>query len=327
MYEDVSYDELLLKAISVRTAGRVMLKRNMGKAGFITLLSENNLQVYLSTQDLGDKFNWLPIIDIGDIWGIEGILFRTKKGELTIRAINIQLLAKALRPFPDKYHGLQNQEMRYRQRYLDLIMNKDARAVFLLRSEILERIRQFMRSHDFLEVETPMLHPISGGAAARPFLTHHNTLDLPMYLRIAPELYLKRLIVGGFLRIFEINRNFRNEGMSVRHNPEFTMMEFYAAYQEYQWLMKFTENLLHDIVTSVHALAHFPTTVATLAKGPSWRQMFLQTHGAPKRTAGGRPVGARTGGGISAPSWWGRTGTGERTEGSSAAKAAKKKKK
>ena len=184
--------------------------------------------------------------DLGDIIAAEGVLFRTMKGELSVRCSSVRLLSKSLRPLPDKFHGLSDLEMRYRQRYVDLMTNEDSRAVFVTRSKAIGAIRTFMTSHGFLEVETPMLQPIPGGAAARPFVTHHNALDQEMFLRIAPELYLKRLLVGGFERVFEINRSFRNEGLSPRHNPEFTMMEFYAAYTDYRWLMDFTEAVIRD---------------------------------------------------------------------------------
>mgnify|MGYP001012210380 CR=1 FL=1 len=187
--------------------------------------------------------------DLGDVLGAEGTLFKTKTGELSVRATRVRLLAKALRPLPEKFHGLTDMEQRYRQRYVDLIMTEGSRKTFLLRSRIVQEIRAFMIAKGFLEVETPMMQPIPGGAAAKPFVTHHNALDMALYLRIAPELYLKRLVVGGFERVFEINRNFRNEGLSTRHNPEFTMMEFYEAYRDYRYLMDFTEELLRSVAT------------------------------------------------------------------------------
>ncbi|MCL4745904.1 MAG: lysine--tRNA ligase, partial [Burkholderiaceae bacterium] len=189
--------------------------------------------------------------DLGDIVAAEGELFKTMKGELSLRCASVRLLAKALRPLPDKFHGLSDQELKYRQRYVDLIVNESTRETFVARSRTVSAIRAFMLASGFLEVETPMLHPIPGGAAAKPFVTHHNALDQDMFLRIAPELYLKRLIVGGFERVFEINRNFRNEGISARHNPEFTMMEFYAAYTDYRWLMDFAEQVIRDAARSV----------------------------------------------------------------------------
>ncbi len=233
---------------TVRIAGRMVLKRVMGKASFATLQdSTERMQVYVKGEEVGaevyeDFKHW----DLGDIVGAEGYLFKTKTGELSVHVTSLRMLTKSLRPLPDKFHGIHDQEIKYRQRYIDLITDETARQRFIARSKAVSGIREFMVNHDFLEVETPMLHPIPGGANARPFETHHNALDQQMFLRIAPELYLKRLLVGGFERVFEINRNFRNEGISVRHNPEFTMMEFYAAYWNYQDLMQFTESLIRD---------------------------------------------------------------------------------
>lgn len=231
-----------------RVAGRMMLKRVMGKASFATLQdSTGRIQIYVKGEDIGEEtYASFKHWDLGDIVGAEGVLFKTKTGELSIHASSIRLLTKSLRPMPDKFHGMADQEIKYRQRYVDLMTDEKARARFVARSKAISAIRDFMVAHQFLEVETPMLQPIPGGANARPFITHHNALDQEMFLRIAPELYLKRLIVGGFDRVFEINRNFRNEGISVRHNPEFTMMEFYAAYWDYQDLMTFTEGLVRD---------------------------------------------------------------------------------
>ncbi|HHU93627.1 MAG TPA: lysine--tRNA ligase [Alcaligenaceae bacterium] len=239
-------------------AGRMMLKRVMGKASFATLQDgSGRIQVYLDKKSLGDElYEQFKTWDIGDILAVSGEIFKTNKGELSIRAAELRLLTKSLRPLPDKFHGLADQETRYRQRYVDLIMNEETRNTFLARSKAINSIRQHMIEANFLEVETPMLHPIPGGAAAKPFITHHNALDMEMYLRIAPELYLKRLVVGGFERVFEINRNFRNEGVSPRHNPEFTMMEFYAAYTDYHWLMDFTENLIRDAAIAACGSAH-----------------------------------------------------------------------
>lgn len=227
-------------------AGRMMLKRVMGKASFATLQdSTGRIQIYLERGSLGEEvYDSFKTWDIGDIIAIKGHVFKTNKGELSIHATEARVLAKSLRPLPDKFHGVSDQELRYRQRYVDLIMTEQTRETFLARSQAISAIRQTMVDAGFLEVETPMLHGIPGGAAAKPFVTHHNALDMEMFLRIAPELYLKRLIVGGFERVFEINRNFRNEGVSPRHNPEFTMMEFYAAYTDYQWLMDFTEQII-----------------------------------------------------------------------------------
>jgi lysyl-tRNA synthetase class 2 len=233
---------------TVRIAGRMVLKRVMGKASFATLQdSTGRMQVYVKGEEIGvDIYDDFKHWDLGDIVGAEGYVFKTKTGELSVHVTSIRMLTKSLRPLPDKFHGIHDQEIKYRQRYIDLITDDTSRQRFMARSKAVSSIREFMVQHSFLEVETPMLHPIPGGANARPFATHHNALDQEMFLRIAPELYLKRLLVGGFERVFEINRNFRNEGISVRHNPEFTMMEFYAAYWNYQDLMQFTESLIRD---------------------------------------------------------------------------------
>jgi lysyl-tRNA synthetase class 2 len=244
-------EELAQAAIEVSIAGRLMLKRVQGKASFGTVQdATGRLQLWMNDEGVGaaahEAFkHW----DLGDIVAAQGVLFKTMKGELSVRCTGVQLLAKSLRPLPDKFHGLADQETRYRQRYVDLIVNPETRRTFVARSRALTAIRNYMTGNGFLEVETPMLHPIPGGAAAKPFITHHNALSQDMYLRIAPELYLKRLIVGGFERVFEVNRNFRNEGISPRHNPEFTMMEFYAAYTDYRWLMDFTEAVIRDAAT------------------------------------------------------------------------------
>ena len=233
-------------AVSVSLAGRMMLKRVQGKASFATIQdASGRMQLWINDEGIGsDAHEAFKHWDLGDIVAARGVLFRTMKGELSVRVSSLRLLAKSLRPMPDKFHGLADQEQRYRQRYVDLIANEEARKTFAARSTAISAVRQHMTAQGFLEVETPMLQPIPGGAAAKPFITHHNALDQQMFLRIAPELYLKRLVVGGFERVFEINRNFRNEGISPRHNPEFTMMEFYAAYADYRWVMDFTENVL-----------------------------------------------------------------------------------
>ncbi|HRL99633.1 MAG TPA: lysine--tRNA ligase [Acidovorax sp.] len=240
--------------VAVSVAGRMMLKRVMGKASFATVqdgsLGEvgGRIQLYVTRDAVGEELyaafkHW----DLGDIVGAEGTLMKTKTGELSIKVTSLRLLTKSLRPLPDKFHGMADQEQKYRQRYVDLITDEQARKRFMARSKAVSGLREFMVGHGFLEVETPMLHPIPGGANAKPFVTHHNALEQEMYLRIAPELYLKRLIVGGFERVFEINRSYRNEGISVRHNPEFTMMEFYAAYWNYLDLMDFTETLIREV--------------------------------------------------------------------------------
>ena len=245
-YDDKAPEALEATPVEVRIAGRMMLKRIMGKASFATLQDlSGRIQIYVSKDGVGeDDYADFKHWDIGDILGVVGTLMKTKTGELSVKASEIRLLSKAIRPLPDKFHGLTDVEQKYRRRYLDLIMNEATRFTFAARSRIVQSIRNYMCAHGFMEVETPMLHPIPGGASAKPFVTHHNALDMQMFLRIAPELYLKRLVVGGFEKVFEVNRNFRNEGLSPRHNPEFTMMEFYEAYADYQSLMDFTEGLL-----------------------------------------------------------------------------------
>ncbi|MDQ8021654.1 MAG: lysine--tRNA ligase, partial [Moraxellaceae bacterium] len=232
--------------VSVTVAGRVMLRRIMGKATFLTIQDlSGRIQLYVTRDAVGeDVYADFKTWDIGDIVGTTGTLFKTKTGELSIKSASIRLLSKCLRPLPDKFHGMADVEQRYRQRHLDLITSEESKATFIARSKLVSAVRQYMDTHGFLEVETPMMHPIPGGASAKPFITHHNALDMQMFLRIAPELYLKRLVVGGLEKVYEINRNFRNEGVSTRHNPEFTMMEFYEAYADYNLLMNFVEGLL-----------------------------------------------------------------------------------
>jgi lysyl-tRNA synthetase, class II len=248
-----SNDVFDAKPVIVSVAGRMMLKRVMGKASFATIQDmSGRIQLYITNDITGEAVHdafkhW----DMGDILGAEGTLFKTKTGELSIKVKSLRLLAKSLRPLPEKFHGLSDQEQKYRQRYLDLITNEDTRKVFVTRSKIIQGIREFLVARGYLEVETPMMHAIPGGAAARPFKTHHNALDMELYLRIAPELYLKRLVVGGMEKVFEINRNFRNEGISTRHNPEFTMLEFYEAYRDYRYLMDLTETMLRDLARQV----------------------------------------------------------------------------
>jgi len=242
-------EALETQAVSVSVAGRMMLKRVMGKASFATVQdATGRIQLYVTRDAIGEEaYAEFKRWDLGDIVGAEGTLMKTKTGELSVKVTRLRLLTKSLRPLPDKFHGMADQEQKYRQRYVDLITDESARVRFTARSKAVSALREFMVANDFLEVETPMLHPIPGGANAKPFKTHHNALDQEMFLRIAPELYLKRLIVGGFERVFEINRSYRNEGISVRHNPEFTMMEFYAAYWNYRDLMDFTETLIRTI--------------------------------------------------------------------------------
>ena len=251
-YGDLDKETLDPQENKASVAGRMMLKRVMGKASFATLQDvTGRIQLFINKQNLTDEnseaiYEAFKHWDLGDILAAKGTLFKTKTGELSIKVNELRLLTKSIRPLPEKYHGLSDQEIKYRQRYVDLITSEETRETFRARSKVVSAIRNFMLQHDFLEVETPMLQAIPGGASAKPFVTHHNALDMEMFMRIAPELFLKRLVVGGFERVFEINRNFRNEGLSVRHNPEFTMMEFYAAYTDYRWLMDFTEACIRE---------------------------------------------------------------------------------
>jgi lysyl-tRNA synthetase class 2 len=261
-YGELTNEALDAASVKVSVAGRMMLKRVMGKASFATLQdasgkrADGQIQLFLTKDGIGEAvYDAFKHYDLGDILGAEGVLFKTKTGELSVKVSSLRLLTKSLRPLPDKFHGMADQELKYRQRYVDLMTDEQTRRTFVARSAAMRSIRNFMHQHDFMEVETPMLHPIPGGAAAKPFVTHHNALDMTMYMRIAPELYLKRLVVGGFERVFEVNRNFRNEGVSPRHNPEFTMMEFYAAYVDYKWLMDFTEQVIRQAAIDAHGTA------------------------------------------------------------------------
>ncbi|ALG66930.1 lysine--tRNA ligase [Beggiatoa leptomitoformis] len=252
-YASQDASTLELRNVHTKIAGRIMTRRIMGKAAFVHIQDmTGRMQLYLKKEDLPENlYETFKHWDIGDIIGVQGTVFKTKTGELSVKVSTARLLSKALRSLPEKFHGLTDQETCYRQRYLDLIMNEKTRNTFKLRSQIISYTRQFLIERDFLEVETPMMHVIPGGAAARPFVTHHNALDMPLYLRIAPELYLKRLVVGGFERVFELNRNFRNEGVSTRHNPEFTMLEFYQAYANYHHLMDLTEELFRGLAETL----------------------------------------------------------------------------
>ncbi|KFZ29611.1 lysyl-tRNA synthetase [Pseudidiomarina atlantica] len=259
-FDDVEKEALAEKGVRVAVAGRMMTRRIMGKASFATIKDmSGQIQLYVARDNLPEGFynqefkKW----DLGDIVGATGTLFITGTGELSVQVDDIRLLTKALRPLPDKFHGLSDQETRYRQRYLDLITNDDSRRTFVVRSKVVEYIRRYLSEKQFLEVETPMMQTIPGGASARPFVTHHNALDMQLYLRIAPELYLKRLVVGGFEKVFEINRNFRNEGLSTRHNPEFTMLEFYWAYADYHDLMDLTEDMLRGMTEEILGSSKF----------------------------------------------------------------------
>ena len=250
---DKSNEELEPRNIAVYVAGRIMLKREHGKASFAAVQDQSGrIQLYVTFDAVGEAtYDQFKRYDLGDIVGASGTLFKTKRGELSVKVSQLRLLVKSLRPLPEKFHGLADQEQKYRQRYVDLIMSEETRNAFRVRSRIVQAVRDFMNAKGFLEVETPMMQPIPGGANARPFKTHHNALDMDLYLRVAPELYLKRLVVGGFEKVYEINRNFRNEGISTRHNPEFTMLEFYEAYQDYRHLMDFSEEMLRSLATSV----------------------------------------------------------------------------
>ena len=250
-------EELEADPVRVSVAGRMMAKRVMGKASFTHVQDmSGRIQLFLRRDDLPEgRYQEFKSWDIGDIIGGTGILFKTKTGELSVKVDDIRLLTKSLQPLPEKFHGLTDQEVRYRQRYVDLIMNEDSRRTFQVRSRVMQYIRDFLARRRFLEVETPMMQAIPGGATARPFMTHHNALDMELYLRIAPELYLKRLVVGGFEKVFEINRNFRNEGVSTRHNPEFTMLEFYQAYADYNDLMDLTEEMFRGLATELFGAA------------------------------------------------------------------------
>jgi lysyl-tRNA synthetase class 2 len=246
IYGEKTAEELEAMPIAVKVAGRIMLKRVMGKASFLTIQDlSGRIQLYVTRDAVGEeRYADFKTWDLGDIVGCDGVLFKTKTGELSVKASEIRLLSKCIRPLPEKHKGIADVETKYRQRYLDLITSEESRFTFVARSRLIQSIRNYMTQHGFLEVETPMMHPIPGGAAAKPFVTHHNALDMELFLRIAPELYLKRLVVGGFEKVFEVNRNFRNEGLSPRHNPEFTMMEFYEAYADYELVMNFTEGLI-----------------------------------------------------------------------------------
>jgi len=275
--ENLDKPALEEKQHEVALGGRLMTRRVMGKASFAHLQDRSGqMQLFVSRDNLPDgQYAAFKDFDLGDIIGIKGVMFRTKTGELSVKVSSIQLLTKALRPLPDKYHGLKDAEQRYRQRYLDLISNDQARRVFACRSKLITEIRQFFNEQDYMEVETPMMQPLAGGAAARPFETHHNALNIPLFLRIAPELYLKRLVVGGFHRVYEINRNFRNEGVSSRHNPEFTMLEFYQAFATYHDLMDMTETLFRRLANVLLGSSDVPYQGHTLHMGQPFARLSV----------------------------------------------------
>ena len=256
LFSGKSREILENEKVSVRTAGRIMTMRGHGKVGFVDLVGESSrIQIYVRQDRIGeDNYSLFRLFDVGDIIGVKGEMFRTKTNELSIFANQLDFLAKSLFPLPEKWHGLSDVERRYRQRYLDLLVNPQVRSIFTTRSSIISEIRRFLEMNNYLEVETPMMQPVAGGAVARPFKTYHEALNIPLYLRIAPELYLKRLIVGGFERVFEINRNFRNEGVSTQHNPEFTMLEFYQAYGNYWDMMDLTEKMLCSVVKKLNGV-------------------------------------------------------------------------
>jgi lysyl-tRNA synthetase class 2 len=276
--DGLSPEELSAKSLRVDVAGRIVALRRFGKATFVVLSDRSGrLQAYLKKDTLGEGpyERFLGTVDVGDILWAEGTLFITRTGELTIDAARWRMIAKALRPLPEKWHGLSDVETRYRQRYVDLIVNEDVREIFRCRSRIVSFLRDYLARRDFLEVETPMMQPVAGGAAAKPFVTHHNALDMDLYLRIAPELYLKRLLVGGFERVFEINRNFRNEGISTQHNPEFTMIEFYQAYATFEDLMSLTEDMLSSLANELFGAMKFPYQGETVDFTPPWERVTV----------------------------------------------------
>lgn len=276
-YDQFTKEELEEKTDQVTIAGRMMTKRGKGKAGFAHIQDlSGQIQLYIRKDAVGEEaYELFQSTDLGDIVGITGVMFKTKVGELSVKATEFQLLTKSLRPLPEKYHGLKDIEQRYRQRYLDLITNLDSRETFVLRSKIIQSMRRYLDGQGFLEVETPMMHGIPGGASARPFETHHNALDIPLYMRIAIELHLKRLIVGGLEKVYEIGRVFRNEGVSTRHNPEFTMIELYEAYADYRDVMALTENLIAHIAKEVLGTTKVTYGEEEVDLEPAWRRVHM----------------------------------------------------
>ena len=270
-FGSLSKEALETDPVTCSIAGRVIMMRDFGKAAFAHIQdTTGRIQVYFRKDILGERYKIIKKLDIGDILGLKGKLFRTKTNELTVEVDDFQFLTKSLRPLPEKWHGLKDVETRYRQRYVDLIVNPEVRQTFIQRSSIIKAVRDFLESKGFIEVETPMMQPIPGGATARPFKTHHNALDVDLYLRIAPELYLKRLLVGGYERVYELNRNFRNEGISTKHNPEFSMLEFYIAYRDYHFLMSFTEELIPYVAERALGTLKIPYGESTIDLTPPW---------------------------------------------------------
>lgn len=276
--KDLTAEQLAAEHRRERVCGRIIASRTFGKAGFLNLKQEDaTLQVYVRKDQVSERdFAVYECLDLGDFIGVEGELFRTRTGELSVKAESVTFLAKALRPLPEKWHGLQDVELRYRQRYLDLIVNPDARHVFEIRSKLVAAIRRYFDAHGFIEVETPMMQVLPGGALARPFKTHHNALDMDLYMRIAPELYLKRLTVGGLDRVYEINRNFRNEGVSTMHNPEFTMLEFYIAYYDYNDMMNLTEDLFERLASEVLGKTELEFDGKTISLARPWKRLPMK---------------------------------------------------
>ncbi|HTZ19081.1 MAG TPA: lysine--tRNA ligase [Dissulfurispiraceae bacterium] len=275
-FAQVSKDELEAKQVPASAAGRIISMRDFGKGCFATIQdATERIQVFFSKGVLNEKYALIKKLDIGDIIGVSGRLFRTRTDELTIEVMDFELLTKSLRPLPEKWHGLKDVELRYRQRYVDLIVNPQVKEIFAKRSAIIKALRDFLESNGFIEVETPMMHQIPGGASAKPFMTHHNALDIDLYLRIAPELYLKRLLVGGYERVFELNKNFRNEGISTKHNPEFTMIEFYMAYKDYNFLMDFTEKIFTFIAEKSLGTLKVSYGDNIIDLTPPWRRIPL----------------------------------------------------
>ncbi len=276
-YESQSKEELEALGVEVSIAGRIMQKREMGKAGFAHLQDiTGKIQIYVRADTVGETpYKAYDLLDIGDLIGVRGTVFKTKTGELSIKAKSVEVLSKSLLPLPEKYHGLKDVELRYRQRYVDLIMNQDVQQTFITRSRIIQSMRRYLDSRGYLEVETPTLHAIAGGAAARPFITHHNALDMQLYMRIAIELHLKRLIVGGMEKVYEIGRVYRNEGISTRHNPEFTMIELYEAYADYQDIMKLTEEMIAHIAQEVLGSTTISYQGQEINLAPPWRRVTM----------------------------------------------------